>query len=85
MLNFLDREGDGPEGQYRNTQETSAFLNNKSPTYIGGLPEMLNSRLFGFWNDLSTALKTGKAQSKIKHNGELMFEELHSDGARPGG
>ena len=51
-LNFLDREGDGPEGRYTNTPETSAFLNKKSPAYIGGLAEMLNSRLFGFWNDL---------------------------------
>ena len=83
-LNFLDREGDGPAGLYRNTPETSAFLNKKSPTYIGGLPEMLNSRLFGFWNDLGTALKTGKAQSEIKHNGKPMFEELYSDEARLG-
>jgi hypothetical protein len=57
-LNFLDREGDGPEGLYRNTPDTGAFLNKASPAYIGGLPEMLNKRLFGFWNDLGTALRT---------------------------
>ena len=83
-LKFLERDGDGPEGRYRNTPETSAFLNKKSATYIGGLPEMLNSRLFGFWNDLATALKTGQPQSEIKHNGKPMFEELYSDGARLG-
>ena len=49
-LKFLDRDGDGPEGKYRCTPQTAAFLNKKSRTYIGGLPEMLNSRLFGFWN-----------------------------------
>jgi len=83
-LNFLDREGDGPAGEYMNTPETSAFLRKTSPTYIGGLPEMLNSRLFGFWNDLGTALKTGKPQNEIKHSGKPMFEELYSDENRLG-
>ena len=59
-LKFLDRDGDGPAGRYRNTPETGAFLDRKSPAYIGGIAEMLNARLFGFWNDLGTALKTGK-------------------------
>ncbi|MEZ4865856.1 MAG: methyltransferase dimerization domain-containing protein [Caldilineaceae bacterium] len=49
-LKFLDREGDGPHGRYKNTPQTAAFLNKQSPTYIGGLPEMFNARLFGFWN-----------------------------------
>lgn len=83
-LKFLDRDGDGPEGKYKNTPETGAFLNKKSPAYIGGLPQMLNSRLFGFWNDLGTALKTGKPQNEVKHNGKPIFEELYSDGARLG-
>lgn len=83
-LKFLHRDGDGPDGRYKNTSETAAFLNRNSPGYIGGLPQMLNSRLFGFWNDLGTALKTGKPQSEVKHNGKPMFEELYSDGARLG-
>jgi O-methyltransferase domain/Dimerisation domain len=83
-LKFLNRDGTGPEGKYRNTPETSAFLNKNSPTYIGGMPAMLNSRLFGFWNDLGTALKTGKPQNEIKHNGKPLFEELYADGARLG-
>jgi len=83
-LKFLNRDGDGPEGKYRNTPETASFLNKKSPTYIGGLTEMLNSRLFGFWNDLGTALKTGKPQNEIKHNGKPIFEELYSDEVRLG-
>src|SRR3954465_2290848 len=36
-LKFLEREGDGPQGRYKNTPQTAAFLNKKSPTYIGGL------------------------------------------------
>ena len=83
-LKFLNRDGDGPEGKYSNTPDTASFLNKKSPTYIGGLPEMLNSRLFGYWNDLGTALKTGKPQNEIKHNGKPIFEELYSDEVRLG-
>lgn len=78
-LKFLDRDGDGPEGNYRNTPQTAAFLNKNSRTYIGGMPEMLNSRLFGFWNDLGTALKTGQPQNEIKHGGKPIFEELYSN------
>ena len=83
-LKFLNRDGDGPQGQYKNTPETGAFLNKKSPSYIGGLPEMLNARLFGFWNGLGTALKTGKPQNEIKHTGKPMFEELYANEARLG-
>lgn len=83
-LKFLDRDGDGPEGRYKNTPQTSAFLNKKSRTYIGGMPQMLNSRLFGFWNDLGTALKTGKPQNEIKHSGKSLFQELYSNQATLG-
>jgi hypothetical protein len=83
-LRFLDREGDGPEGRYKNTPQTAAFLNKKSSSYIGGLPEMLNSRLFGFWNDLGTALRTGKPQNETKRGGKSMFEELYANQAALG-
>jgi hypothetical protein len=83
-LQFLEREGDGPEGRYRNTPEGSAFLVKHSPSYIGGLLEMLNARLFGFWNNLGEALRTGQPQNEIKLNGKPMFEELYSDETRLG-
>ncbi len=83
-LKFLERDGDGPQGRYENTPEAAAFLDKNSEMYIGGMPEMLNSRLFGFWNDLSSALKTGKPQNEIKHSGKPVFEELYADEARLG-
>jgi hypothetical protein len=83
-LRFLARDGDGKEGRYRNTPETSAFLIKQSPTYVGGFPEMLNARLFGFWNSLGEALKTGKPQNEIKLTGKPMFAELYSDETRLG-
>jgi len=78
-LKFLGRDGDGPSGRYRNTPETAAFLVRQSATYIGGFAEMLNTRLFGFWNDLGEALRTGKPQNEIKYSGESTFEALYAD------
>lgn len=83
-LKFLDRDGDGPEGRYKNTPQTAAFLDRKSPTYIGGLPEMLNARLFGFWNHLGTALKTGQPQNEVRIHGKPIFEELYASEAKLG-
>jgi hypothetical protein len=81
---FLQREGDGPTGRYHNTPDTAAFLNKNSPMYIGGMPEMMNARLFGFWNHLGEALRTAQPQNEIKHNGKPIFEELYADEARLG-
>jgi hypothetical protein len=81
-LGFLERDGDGTEGRYRNTAETAAFLDKRSPTYVGGILEMSNARLYRFWGDLTEALQTGKPQNEMKHTGRPMFEELYSDPAR---
>ena len=83
-LKFLDRDGDGPSGRYKNTPETAAFLIKGGPMYIGGMPEMLNRRLFGFWNDLGTALKTGQPQNEVKIHGKPIFEELYANAAHLG-
>jgi ubiquinone/menaquinone biosynthesis C-methylase UbiE len=81
-LGLLERHGDGPEGLYRNTAETAAFLNRGSPTYVGGILEMANARLYRFWADLTDALRTGRPQNEVKHSGRPMFEELYADPAR---
>jgi hypothetical protein len=81
-LRFLDRDGEGSDGRYRNTAEAAAFLNRRSPAYIGGILEMANARLYPFWADLTEALQTGKPQNEIKQNGKPMFDELYSDPAR---
>jgi hypothetical protein len=81
-LGFLERDGDGPDGRYRNTPETALFLVRTSPAYIGGVLEMLNSRLFGFWNSLGEGLRTGQPQNEVKHSGKPMFDELYAEPAR---
>jgi O-methyltransferase domain/Dimerisation domain len=81
-LKLLERDGDGSDGRYRNTEETAMFLDKRSPAYIGGILEMSNARLYRFWGDLTEALQTGKPQNEVKHTGKPMFEELYSDPAR---
>ena len=78
-MKFLEREGDGPEAKYFNTPADSLYLDRNSPRYIGGIPEMLNARLFKYWNDLPEALRTGKPQNETKHGGKNIFDELYAD------
>jgi len=78
-LGFLDRDGNGPSAVYVNTAAGLLYLDRTSPRYIGGILEMLNARLFKFWNDLPEALRTGRPQNEVKHGQKGMFEELYSD------
>jgi O-methyltransferase domain/Dimerisation domain len=81
-LKLLDRDGDGPDAVYRNTEAGAIFLDKASPAYVGGILEMSNERLYPFWADLTEGLRTGKPQNEIKHTGKPMFEELYADEAR---
>ena len=78
-LGFLNRDGSGPTALYSNTEETGLFLDKNKSSYIGGILEMANDRLYRFWNDLGAALKTGKPQNEIKHSQKPMFEVLYED------
>ncbi|WP_407666211.1 methyltransferase [Mycobacterium pinniadriaticum] len=78
-LELLDRDGDGPEARYRNTAETGQFLDENSPSYLGGLLKIWDQRNYRFWGDLTEALQTGQAQSEIKHTGRPFFETLYAD------
>ncbi len=76
-LGFLLRE----HGQYANTPETDLFLDKNKPSYIGGMLEMANHRLYPFWAHLTEALKTGIPQNEARNN-EDFFGELYADPAR---
>jgi len=77
-LGFLTRTGD----QYANTPETGLFLDKKKPSYLGGILEMANNRLYPFWGSLSEALRTGQPQNEVKGGGPGMFETLYADPRR---
>jgi len=78
-LGFLNRAGNGATALYSNTEETRIYLDKNRETYIGGILEMANDRLYRFWNDLGEALKTGQPQNEIKHSQKPMFEVLYED------
>jgi hypothetical protein len=76
-MGFLLRE----DGVYRNTPETDLFLDKAKPSYIGGILEMANHRLFHYWNELTTAVRTGEAQNESK-GGHDPFKALYADPAK---
>jgi hypothetical protein len=78
-LGVLNRLGNGAQAIYSNTDEGRAFLDKASPTYVGGFLEMNHDRLYHFWGDLGTALKTGQPQNETKNGGPPMFEQLYAD------
>ncbi len=77
-LRMLDR---GEDGRYRNTPAADLFLDRAKPSYIGGMLEMANARLYPFWGSLTEALRTGEPQNEAKRGGDL-FGELYADPER---
>jgi hypothetical protein len=77
-LRMLDRSGDN---RYANTPAADLYLNRDKPTYIGGMLEMANARLYPFWGSLTEALRTGEPQNEAKQGGDL-FGELYADPER---
>jgi hypothetical protein len=77
-LGFLQRTG----STYANTPSADLFLDKRKPSYIGGMLEMANHRLYGFWNHLTEALRTGLPQNEAKAGGPSFFAALYADPAR---
>ena len=76
-LGLLRREN----GQYSNTVETALFLDRGKPSYVGGILEMSNARLYQHWGKLTEALRTGRQQNEETGAGDT-FETLYSDPER---
>jgi precorrin-6B methylase 2 len=76
-LGMLERE----DGRYANTPATDLFLDQAKPSYVGGILEMANARLYGFWGSLTEGLRTGAPQNEAKGGGDF-FEALYADPAR---
>lgn len=77
-LGLLTRTGDC----YANSPETDLYLDSKKPSYLGGILEMANHRLYPFWSHLTEALRTGLPQNELKAGGPGLFETLYADPAR---
>jgi SAM-dependent methyltransferase len=76
-LSMLKRTGRG----YANTPETGLFLDRAKPSYVGGILEMCNARLYHFWGSLTEGLRTGKPQNEVKTGGDF-FGTLYADPGR---
>jgi O-methyltransferase domain/Dimerisation domain len=74
-LGMLER---GADGRYSNTPETDLFLDKGKPSYVGGLLEMANARLYPFWGALTEALRTGQPQNEVKSGGDP-FAKMYAD------
>lgn len=77
-LGMLDRS----DGRYGNTPSTDLFLDRTKPTYVGGMLEMANARLYPFWASLTEGLQTGTLQNEAKDGGVGLFDALYEDPAR---
>lgn len=76
-LGFLERQN----GTYANTSSSNVFLDKHKPSYIGGILEMANKRLFHHWGHLTTALRTGENQNEAAGDHET-FAALYADPTR---
>jgi len=78
-LGFLKRNGIKESAIYSNTEDSDMFLDKNKMSYIGGMLEMSNHRLYPFWGTLEEGLKTGKPQNETKTGGAPIFEALYAD------
>src|SRR5437762_1247856 len=76
-LGLLERT----DARYANTPATDLFLDHAKLSYIGGILETFNSRLYGFWGSLTEALRIGGPQNESKTGGDLVGV-LYGDQAR---
>ena len=77
-LGFLKRSGLKETALYSNAEDTNLFLDKNKPSYVGGMLEMCNNRLYAYWNDFEEGLKTGLPQNETKTGGKSLFEELYA-------
>lgn len=78
-LGFLQRKGIKSSAIYSNSVDTDLFLDKNKLTYVGGILEMANTRLYPFWNYLEEGLRTGTPQNEIRTGRKSLFEEIYAD------
>lgn len=83
-LGFLRRDGLLDEALYSNSSDSNFYLDQNKLSYLGGILEMSNNRLYNFWSNLEEGLQTGLPQNESKYAGSnsSLFEALYSDPVR---
>lgn len=77
-LGFLNRSGD----TYSNSPAADLYLDKRKSSYVGGILEVCNHRLYPFWSHLTEALRTGRPQNEAREGSTPLFEALYADPAR---
>jgi hypothetical protein len=77
-LKFLERR----DGRYYNTPSADFFLDKRKPSYIGGILEMANHRLYPYWGRLTTALRTGLPQNEVRDGNPEPFSAIDAEPGR---
>jgi O-methyltransferase/methyltransferase family protein len=78
-LRFLQKQGEGNGLKYTNTPDAALFLDRNKDSYVGGMLEMANMRLYPFWANLTEALRTGEPQNEIRDGGLDPFSRSDLD------
>jgi precorrin-6B methylase 2 len=77
-LGFLQKNGNKETAVYSNSPDTELYLDKCKLTYMGGILEMANNRLYPFWNFLEEGLKSGNPQNEIRAGGTSLFEDIYA-------
>jgi O-methyltransferase domain/Dimerisation domain len=78
-LRLLDRD---ESGRYFNSPDCALYLDPCAPSYIGGVLDYLNVRIYDCWGHLGEALRTGKPQAGPSAAGG--YESFYSDATNSG-
>ena len=78
-LGFLQKKGNKETAIYSNSADSDFFLDKNKLSYMGGILEMANNRLYPFWNFLEVGLKRGTPQNEIRTGEISLFEKIYSD------
>jgi hypothetical protein len=74
-LGFLERR----DGRYSNTPAADFYLDKAKPSYVGGVLEVANQRLYPFWSHLTAALHSGEPQNEAKSGGPSFSNALYGN------
>src|SRR4051794_15401367 len=75
-LGMLER---GEDGRYANAPEADLYLDRAKPSYVGGLLEMANARLYPFWGRLTEAFRTGAPQNEAADGRSDPFSAIYAE------
>jgi hypothetical protein len=74
-LGLLERQA----GIYRNTAGTNQFLDRAKPSYLGGILEMANARLYPACGPLTQALHVGEPQNEAAGSDDTLGAIFYAD------